>query len=64
MVVDDSEVQLVGLSQVTKISAKSKEVLREDVWALTKQIEFKARTPKSDMVMLAKFLLQDQYNEE
>ena len=64
ILVDGSEVRLLGFDHAKKIGAKSKELLREDVWAIQNHIEFKANTPKSDLVQLAKFLLRDEFDVE
>lgn len=64
IVLDGDNIRLVGLGRVRRIESKSKELLRQDIWALEEKIDFKAYTPKSDMIMLTRFLLKEKYSTE
>ena len=64
IVLDGDNVRLVGLSQTRGIKSKSYELLRQDFWALQENIDFNAYTPKSDMIMLTRFLLKEKYTTE
>lgn len=64
IVLDGDNVRLVGFGQSKKIGCNGKELYRQDVWAAKQKIEFKTQTPKSDMVMLTRFLLREKYITE
>lgn len=64
IVLDGDKLALVGFSKAAKITDKPKELLRQNAWACMNNIDYRANTPKSDLVMVAKFLLRDQVQME